>query len=92
MTGFAYVIESGTAEVLIDGESVAEIPEGEMIGEIGLLVRGAASATVVAKTPMSLMVIPHQRFEQILGETPGLGIAIARELAQRLQATDARLH
>jgi CRP-like cAMP-binding protein len=41
---------------------------------------------------MSLMVIPHQQFEQVLRETPGLGIAIARELAQRLRATDDRLH
>lgn len=89
---FAYVISSGTAEVLIDGESVAEIPEGEMIGEVGLLARGPASATVVSKTPMSLLAIPHQQFQKVLEETPGLGIAIARELAQRLQATDARLH
>lgn len=88
----AFVIESGTAEVAIDGEIVAEIPEGEMIGEIGLLTRSAATATVTAKTPMSLLVIPHQHFAQILEDTPGLGTAIARELAQRLQALDERLH
>ncbi len=89
---YAYVVESGTADVQIDGESVAEISDGEMIGEISLLAGGESSATVVAKTPMSLMVIPHQQFEQILRDAPGLGIAIARELAQRLRATDNRLH
>ena len=89
---YAYVIESGTADVQIDGESIAEISDGEMIGEISLLAGGDSAATVVAKTPMSLIIIPHQQFEQILRETPGLGIAIARELAQRLQATNARLH
>ncbi len=88
----AYLVESGTADVQIDGASIAEISEGEMIGEISLLVGGKSTATVVAKTAMSLMVIPHQQFEQILKETAGLGIAIARGLAQRLQATDARLH
>ena len=56
----AFVIESGTATVSIDGEIVAEIPQGEMIGEIGLLTRQPASATVVASSPMSLLMIPHQ--------------------------------
>ena len=63
-----------------------------MIGEIALLVHGPSSATVTAKTPMSLLVIPHDRFGQILADTPGLGLAIARELAQRLQSIDQRLH
>ena len=88
---YAYVIESGVAEVQIDGETIAEIPEGEIIGEMGLLARGPASATVAAKTPMSLLVLPHDRFEEVLRETPNLGISIARELAQRLQALDASL-
>ena len=87
----AFVIESGTATVSIDGEVVAEIPEGEMIGEIGLLTRRPASATVVAASPMSLLMIPHQRFAQVLDDVPGLGTAIAYELAKRLQAMDARL-
>lgn len=89
---YAYVVESGTAEVVIDGKIVAEIPKGEMIGEIALLVHGPSSATVTAKTPMSLLVIPHDRFGQILADTPGLSLAIARELAQRLQNIDKRLY
>lgn len=89
---FAYVIESGTAEVFVDGNPVAEIPAGEIIGEIGLLVPGPASATVKAKTPMSVLAIPHERFGTILEDTPGMALAIARELAQRLHDMDDRLH
>ena len=88
----AFVIESGEAEVLVDNEVVATIPAGEMIGEIGLLTRGQASATVKARTQMSLLIIPHQRFDSIAHDTPGIGMALATELAKRLQATDARLH
>ncbi|MFT7476591.1 MAG: CRP-like cAMP-binding protein [Verrucomicrobiales bacterium] len=89
---FAYVVESGTAEVSVDGQIVAEIPEGEMIGEIGLLLSGPASATVTAKTAMSLLTIPRDRFGSVLEDTPGLGIAIAKELAQRLRNLDQKLH
>lgn len=88
----AFVIESGEAEVLVDDNVVASIPAGEMIGEIGLLSRGPASATVRARTVMSVLIIPHQRFDAIARDTPGLGMAMAKELAKRLQATDARLH
>ncbi len=88
----AFVIESGEADVLIDGELIATIPAGEMVGEIGLLPRSPSSATVVAKSDMSVLMIPHQRFDAVAADTPGLGWAIAKELAQRLHATDAALH
>ena len=87
----AFIIESGEAEVAIDGAVIATIPAGEMIGEIGLITRSPATATVTAKGDMSLLVIPHQRAEAILSDTPGLAWAIAKELAQRLRDTDARL-
>lgn len=88
----AFVIESGEADVEIDGELIATIPAGEMVGEIGLITQSSATATVTAKTDMSVLVIPYQRFEAVLSDTPGLSWAIAKELARRLQATDARLH
>ncbi len=88
----AFVIESGEAEVTVDDEVVATIPAGEVVGEISLLTHEPATATVVAKTPMTLLMIPHQRFDAIAEDTPGIGLAIAKELAHRLQATDARLH
>ena len=87
----AYVVESGTAEVRIDGEPVAEILAGEVIGEISLLARGEASASVVSKTPMSLLIIPHQLFDQVVADTPDIGLSLAKGLARRLQATDRLL-
>lgn len=87
-----FVIASGTASVEVDGEVVAEIPAGEVIGELGFFVQAPASATVKAKTPMDLLVIPYNRFNQILDDNPRLTRDIARELAERLYATDAKLN
>lgn len=87
-----YVIEQGTATVSIDGADVADIPAGELVGELGYFVRQAASATVAAKTDLSVLVIPYNRFDQILDDNPGLARTIAVELAERLYATDAKLH
>lgn len=87
-----YVIESGTASVLIDGNEVAEIPAGEMVGEVGFFARQPASATVRAKTDMMVLVIPYNGFESTLEENPAMVRAVLNELAERLYATDAKLH
>jgi len=85
----AYVIMSGSVEVLVGGEIVAEIPAGEMIGELSLLAhRPTSSATVRTKTESALLVIPHNRFDEILDDNPGFTKAIAKQLATRLQKMD----
>jgi CRP-like cAMP-binding protein len=85
-----FVIESGVAEVEVDGVVVAEIPEGEMIGELAFFDRGPATATVKAKTAMTVLVIPYNRFDQIMDDNPEMVKAIARELAGRLRTMDAK--
>jgi CRP-like cAMP-binding protein len=48
-------IEEGEAEVLRDGEHVADLGPGDFFGEIGLLEKDRRTATVVAKSPMRLI-------------------------------------
>lgn len=86
-----YVLESGTASVMIEGNEVAEIPPGEFVGDLGFFVTGPATATVTAKTELEVLVIPYNRFDQILDDNPALVRAVANELAERLHDTDARL-
>ena len=71
---------------------MAEIPAGELFGELAFFVPGPASATVAAKTEMTVLIIPHNRFDVILNENPDLVREIASGLAERLRATDAKLH
>lgn len=86
-----YVLETGSAAVEIDGQPVADIPAGEFVGELGYFTRAAATATVKTSAESNLLVIPYNRFEQILDDNPGLVRAIVAELALRLQATDHKL-
>lgn len=86
-----YVLESGGAVVEIDGNQVAEIAAGEFVGELGYFNRSAASATVKTSVESEVLVIPYNRFEQILDDNPHLVRAIAAELADRLQQTDLKL-
>ncbi|MFV0525747.1 MAG: cyclic nucleotide-binding domain-containing protein [Acidimicrobiales bacterium] len=86
-----YVVESGTAEVTVGGTVVAEIGPGDMVGELGYFAGQPATATVRSTSPMEVLILPYNRFDQILDDNPGLVRAIASTLAARLAATDARL-
>jgi CRP/FNR family transcriptional regulator, cyclic AMP receptor protein len=50
-------IEEGEAEVLRQGQHVADLGPGDFFGEIGLLEKDRRTATVVAKTPMRLITL-----------------------------------
>ena len=47
-----YVVESGAANVLADGEVIGEVGPGEVVGEIAVLASGRRTASVVAATPL----------------------------------------
>jgi CRP-like cAMP-binding protein len=87
-----YVLTSGSAVVEVDGEKVAEIPAGEIVGELSFFINKVASATVRTDAESSVLVIPYNRLDQILDDNPPLVRFIAAELADRLYETDASLH
>src|ERR671916_1219455 len=57
---FAYeffVIEEGTADVLRDGERIAELGAGDFLGEMGVVEKGVRDATVVTTSPARVIVM-----------------------------------
>ncbi len=87
----AFVLVSGEVRVLVDGEEVARLGEGTMVGEIGLFVPGPAAASVETVTDCVLLVIPYNRFDQVLDDVPTLARELAVELARRLRNVDVEL-
>jgi CRP-like cAMP-binding protein len=57
-----FVIESGEAEVIGDGEVVATLGPGEGFGEIALLRRIRRTATVRATSQLRLQALSSDRF------------------------------
>jgi CRP/FNR family cyclic AMP-dependent transcriptional regulator len=79
-----FVIEEGSAEVRQDGERIAELGPGEFFGEIGLLETDRRTATVVATTPMQLIVMFQREFKQMEQEMPGVAGRIRSAIRARL--------
>ena len=60
-----FVIESGTAAVTRNGESIRELGAGDFFGELALLDEDRRTATVTATSPMELVVMTRQSFRAL---------------------------
>lgn len=91
----AYIIVDGAADVLIpsDGEDVkvATVGRNDIIGEIAILCDSPRTGTVVASTKLEALRISKELFFQTVTEFPEMGIQVMRELAHRLEQTNAKL-
>ena len=64
----AFIVISGTAEVLVDGEPVSTVGAGDVVGEMALLNGRPRTATVIAQSPMRLYVLNSAEFSALLSE------------------------
>lgn len=78
----AFVIIDGTAAVVLDDEELLELGPGRHFGELALLDGGRRTASVVARTPLRLLVLHRPAFMGLLDEHP----AIARRVMATMAA------
>ena len=80
--GYAmFAVTSGTADVFKEGEHVRTLGPGDVFGEIAVFFGGVRTATVVAKTPMQLVMLFNGELARLDREVP--------QVADRLRATVA---
>ena len=62
-------IEEGSADVIKDGEKVASLKQGDLIGEMGLLDRRPRNADVIATSPMRVVKLTHWEIRRMSQDT-----------------------
>jgi len=85
---FAYeffVIEEGTAQVTQGGNRIRELAPGAFFGEIGLLETERRTASVIATSPMRLIVMFQSQFKQMEQEMPTVANRIRLAIDARLE-------
>ncbi|MBD0338176.1 MAG: cyclic nucleotide-binding domain-containing protein [Thermoleophilia bacterium] len=84
---FVVLIE-GEAEVRKNGRKVAALGDGDFFGEIALVTSRPRTATVVAKTPVRVLVITDRAFRSLVERSPSIQGKVLKALAERLASDD----
>jgi CRP/FNR family cyclic AMP-dependent transcriptional regulator len=88
----AFVLVDGTAEVRINDKKVATVGPGSCVGELALLDHGPRTATVVAETDVTALVIGIREFGGIIDEVPSMTHKLLRALAARIRELDSEIY
>src|SRR5574343_455032 len=80
-----YVLTTGSAEVIVNNRVVESLQHGSIVGEIGIVLPGPRSATVVAATDCEFVAVDEKRFQFLVQQTPFFATQVMRVLAKRLR-------
>jgi len=80
----AFLVMSGTATCVIDGQEVATFGPGDFFGEMALISHGPRTATVAATSDMMVRAFDEGEFRRMLHDSPHVAVKILLATAERL--------
>jgi len=84
-----FVIESGTAEVIRDGEQLAILGPGDPVGEMSVLRHERRTATVRVLTALTAVAIPAEDLAALEAEMPEIVGTLRRVMDERRRRNEA---
>lgn len=80
-----YIILSGQADVVRDGEVVATLGKGDIFGEMSVLGEQHRNADVVARTVMSMLTMSSNEFRRLVADHPEIERRVRNIAEERLR-------
>ena len=78
------LIYNGTVDVAVDGAKVAELKDGQFVGEMSFLTEKSATATCIVKHDAECLVWKQREFKDLLKRNPSLYYTIQSLLSNQL--------
>ena len=78
------LIYNGTVDVAVDGEKVAELKDGQFVGEMSFLTEKSATADCIVKHNSECLVWKQKEFKELLKRNPSLYYSIQSLLSNQL--------
>jgi CRP/FNR family transcriptional regulator, cyclic AMP receptor protein len=85
-----FIIESGDANVTVDGQQRGTLGPGDYYGEIALLDGGARTATIVATTDGKSYGLTSWQFRPLVEEHSSIAWPMLEALAARIRQIESR--
>lgn len=79
----AYIILSGTVSVRKDGQEIARLGAGDIVGEAAILNRSLRTASIVALTPLELIHLSAEALQRLSVEMPSFHAALDQVARER---------
>ena len=84
---FVFIVD-GTAQVKKDGKVIRQISAGDFFGEISMIDGESRTATVIAETDGTLLLVNSRSFDHLLNTIPGLQKKIMVSLCKYLRRAE----
>lgn len=88
----AFVIVEGEVTVKRNSRKVTTLGPGDVVGEMSLLDRGPRTASVIAATDVTLLVIDSRRFLAVIDDIPAISHKLLAALANRIREFDRQTY
>ena len=83
----AYMIVSGSLDVVVDGKKVGYMKDGEVFGEMALILQQNRSATITSSKPTELICISKENLDELINSgsmaAQKVILNLCKELAKR---------
>lgn len=79
----AYIILSGTVSVRKDGQEVAQLGAGDIVGEASIMNRSLRTASIIALTPLELIHLSAEALQRLAVEMPSFQAALEQVANER---------
>ena len=79
-----YVVESGEAEVTVDGQQTGRIESGDYFGEIALLMGSERTATITALSDLHCFGITPVEFRALVEGNPAIAWNLVQSMMEKL--------
>ena len=80
------LIYNGTVDVAVDSKKVAELKDGQFVGEMSFLTEKPATATCITKHDTELLVWKQEQFKELLKRNPSLYFTIQSLLSAQVSS------
>jgi CRP-like cAMP-binding protein len=80
----AYILLSGTVSVRRQGEEIATLGPGDIVGEASFVRGSLRTASVVALTPLAALHYTRESVERLCAQVPGFRDRLEETVAERI--------